>query len=369
MDLQLDTRYFRGLEGEYNFSLQFRLQKEGEDDYIVRSRQSYMMSRSVSTELTLERGRYAVLVKVTAYRRTDAGSPANVIKKNASTRREKLVQIGLSYDLAHTKGLIVETEEVKRDREMQALRNRAADRLKLREETVKKLQKQWIRDKKLAAREVRLTEKRANGARKQQQQQQLHANGFPNGTLPDDLPCTEEPSEHVSIKSINDSTDTINSSSISGSNFSRQSSVSANSTARTSMSNGRSRTMSRPYRPRINTGVTSSSYKTIDDISLLDDFEFDSDLDMPPEDDTQAPSRSPSQPLYNVFPPTGDSDDLNNDPWNAVAVIGLKVYSHDPHVQLQVVQAEKESAEAPLDRDHPAVSATHELHYWDSIPE
>lgn len=34
---QLDDRYFRGLEGQYEFHLQFRVHADGQDDYIVRS--------------------------------------------------------------------------------------------------------------------------------------------------------------------------------------------------------------------------------------------------------------------------------------------------------------------------------------------
>lgn len=35
---QLDDRYFRGFEGRYEFNLHFRVHKEGESDYITRSR-------------------------------------------------------------------------------------------------------------------------------------------------------------------------------------------------------------------------------------------------------------------------------------------------------------------------------------------
>jgi len=37
---QLDDRYFRGLEGQYTFQFSFRVHKEGEEDYIVRSHSS-----------------------------------------------------------------------------------------------------------------------------------------------------------------------------------------------------------------------------------------------------------------------------------------------------------------------------------------
>ena len=65
---QLDNTYFGGLEGGYQFDLQFRLEsdnKEDEDDYIVRSNGNYAMARSVSTDIELEAGTYSVLMKIT----------------------------------------------------------------------------------------------------------------------------------------------------------------------------------------------------------------------------------------------------------------------------------------------------------------
>ncbi|ERS97384.1 hypothetical protein HMPREF1624_06716 [Sporothrix schenckii ATCC 58251] len=105
---QLDERYFRGLEGQYSFSLSFRLHKVDNDneaqtneaddafDYIVRSQPGYRMSRSVSVEVDLDAGSYLVLVKIDA-RRDDQILPAeDVIRDNVLLRREKLIRIGLA---------------------------------------------------------------------------------------------------------------------------------------------------------------------------------------------------------------------------------------------------------------------------------
>ncbi|KAF1808427.1 cysteine proteinase, partial [Eremomyces bilateralis CBS 781.70] len=104
---QLDDRYFRGLEGPYEFHLQFRLHRKGEEDYIVRSNGAYYMRRSVSVELTepeLEAGEYTVMLKVTAKRYSGEPPPEQVVQQVCHTRREKLLSVGLSYDLAHAKG-------------------------------------------------------------------------------------------------------------------------------------------------------------------------------------------------------------------------------------------------------------------------
>jgi hypothetical protein len=55
---QLDDRYYRGLEGQYRFVLNFRLHKKGQQDYLVRSTAPYGQTRSVNVELELEAGEY-----------------------------------------------------------------------------------------------------------------------------------------------------------------------------------------------------------------------------------------------------------------------------------------------------------------------
>ncbi|KAK4248812.1 calpain-B [Corynascus novoguineensis] len=110
---QLDDRYFRGLEGEYIFGLGFRVHKAGQDDYLVRSHTTYSMNRSCNVELDLDAGEYTVLVRIDA-ERVDGVLPAEeVVRLNAKERREKLLRIGLAYDLAHSKARVVETAEEK----------------------------------------------------------------------------------------------------------------------------------------------------------------------------------------------------------------------------------------------------------------
>jgi len=113
---QLDDRYFRGLEGKYSFNLAFRLHESGKDDYLVRTQGSYRMKRSVNVELDLEAGEYLVLVKIDAERDDSCMAPEDVMRRNAKTRREKLLRIGLAHDLAHSKAKIVETREEKEAR-------------------------------------------------------------------------------------------------------------------------------------------------------------------------------------------------------------------------------------------------------------
>ncbi|KAK4946211.1 hypothetical protein LTR10_014723 [Elasticomyces elasticus] len=101
---QLDDRYFKGLQGQYNYTLQFRVQKDSdhEEEYIARSKLNYELVRSVNVEVHLAKGTYSVLVKVEAVS-TGREDVEKVIRDNIH-RRDKITQIGKLYDLAHQKG-------------------------------------------------------------------------------------------------------------------------------------------------------------------------------------------------------------------------------------------------------------------------
>ncbi|KAJ6160943.1 Alpha/beta hydrolase fold-3 [Penicillium chermesinum] len=322
---QLDTRYFQGLVGEYTFVLKFRLQKEGEEDYIVRSH-SHFMGRSVNAELDLDPGRYQVLMKVTAFRDEEADSTEEIVRRLAPTRREKLVQVGLSYDLAHAKGLVGETEAERHENE----RRKAYERRKLRDETKRRLQKEWIRERKMAAREQRQAARRSG---------QMPMMFSPRGT-------TQSPDDLSSFSSGDSERKATPTSSVPKIQFNGLHARHASTSSR--WKRGES------PRPSLNTRLATENLD-VNDLELLEGFEFDSDLDMPPED--VEPNMKQPQP-----PP--EFDGPAPDPWNAVCVVGLRVYSKDPKLSLEVRRPPPGADEAPLDRDDPAASATLEKSFW-----
>ncbi|KAI0402212.1 hypothetical protein F4802DRAFT_608850 [Xylaria palmicola] len=130
---QLDTRYYRGLEGQYRFELNFRLHKKGQEDYVVRSIAPYRQNRSVNVELELEAGEYTVLMKVNATRDLDILPIEEVIRKYARDRRDKLVAVGM-YDLAHSKGKIIETEEEKQGKKAAEKRKKDKEKAELKKQ-------------------------------------------------------------------------------------------------------------------------------------------------------------------------------------------------------------------------------------------
>ncbi|RDL38190.1 Uncharacterized protein BP5553_05623 [Venustampulla echinocandica] len=106
---QLDDRYFEALQGQYTFWLQFRLHgvdSAGEDDFIMRSHGNYLMERSVVAELkSLPAGTYTVFVMVTAERDLKKLTAEEVVKAESRSKvnNDKLAQVGKAYDLAHSK--------------------------------------------------------------------------------------------------------------------------------------------------------------------------------------------------------------------------------------------------------------------------
>ncbi|KAK5712060.1 hypothetical protein LTR15_012129 [Elasticomyces elasticus] len=133
---QPDDRYFSGLQGRFLFSLHFRVYKEGEKRWIVRSMFSSgadpQSTRSVSAEIEdLEPGTYSVVYKVTGTRFSEITTQAEAISKYAIERREKLLSVGRKYDYAQIKG----------DRRAKEIEVKRQVRLEKRQEHVRGLKK------------------------------------------------------------------------------------------------------------------------------------------------------------------------------------------------------------------------------------
>lgn len=107
---QLDERYFRGLEGQYNWGLSFRLHKLNEDDYLYRCHNRHFSDRSINLEVDLEAGVYEVRLQITSERYPDRPKIEDVVRINWKDSRKKLLQICRSYDLAHAKVAVPELQ-------------------------------------------------------------------------------------------------------------------------------------------------------------------------------------------------------------------------------------------------------------------
>ena len=91
--------------------MHFRLYEDGEDQYLARSMQRSSSGRSCSVEIDLEPGRYTIHIKLMPWRTNDCKTPGEVIEKLvAMDRREKLMSVGQSFDMVHSKGRLREAE-------------------------------------------------------------------------------------------------------------------------------------------------------------------------------------------------------------------------------------------------------------------
>lgn len=170
---QLDDRYYQGLEGQYRFTLNFRLHKAGQEDYVVRTISPYCQRRSVNVELELDAGDYTVLLKVNATRDMDILPIEEVVRNNARERRDKLVAVGMSYDLAHSKGQVVETPEEKQAKKDAEKRTREKDKKDLREKMMEAKERTYYFEvKELNKRRERKARRKARSELKKAQKAQ-----------------------------------------------------------------------------------------------------------------------------------------------------------------------------------------------------
>ncbi|CAM1510473.1 Fc.00g008080.m01.CDS01 [Cosmosporella sp. VM-42] len=123
---QLDERYFRGLMDQYEFTLQFLLKSSGSTTPICQVRPVHTWDRrSVNCEVELEPGTYEVIPKIDAERFSYRKSIDKVVKMMADRNPQKLRQVGLQYDLAHAKGGVLdEDEKLQKKREQQKKKKR-----------------------------------------------------------------------------------------------------------------------------------------------------------------------------------------------------------------------------------------------------
>lgn len=420
---QLDENYFAGLDGQYAFKLQFRVHKVGdEDDYIVRSNQDYYMTRSVSTDITLEAGSYFVLMKITATRH---GGPTidEIISHLADSKREKLIQVGLSYDIAHAKGVIVETEKEKEERELHekaeaaALRERRKNEIKAqKEEQWKKLKKFQQRQRSRAERRAKRAEEKAAARGFEQTNDGYYSDGKNFPTPPPDanlsgmgasftgeLISSYERSEHPSPAMP----DPENVSGTKPANGNQKEAAWGDEATRPVENESKDhpptpkvqingvdavtdvRPLKRRPAPLDSRGPPPQRSEEPDerqrkyqreaeeppmsDFDSESEFDWQTDLDYD-SDDFISPSEAArrDRDRDSRRDEDGDEDSDQPEPWNAVCVVGLRVYSKDPDLSLQVVRPNpysnkiKQDVGGALDRDDPAKGAVAEK--WAKTP-
>lgn len=380
------------------------------------------MNRSVSTDLELDAGTYSVLMKITAKRWTDRSTPEQVIKKNCRDKQDKLIQIGLAYDLAHAKGQIKETEGEKQLRKEREEKKKAAEKIKWRKEFREQKFKLWQINVKQKAREKRHARRKEERHRKRTDAAKAAA--VPEGSAtggaahpesdvtPENLagsaappkydaapdtaatndssnaeqeptpassletkaqePSSEAqepkseaaalpspPAESISLEPTQDPTSEAPIETSSAHELS-QNFHAALQAIPSVLINGSSAPAFDPAPPS-----TAAPPSIAGPPALDSDYDSDASFNSSIDTDLDFPSSPVISPADIAVPAAAENDDeyaeFENDPWNAVCVVGLRVYSKDTEMCVEVVRPkEDDESESPLDVDDVSKGASGE---------
>ncbi|KAK3634562.1 hypothetical protein LTR56_011006 [Elasticomyces elasticus] len=358
---QPDDRYYSGLQGRFLFSLHFRVYKEGEKRWIVRSMFSsgadLQSTRSVSAEIEdLEPGMYSVVYKVTGTRFSETSgfyTQEEAISKYAIERREKLLSVGRKYDYAQIKGDRRAKEiEVKREGRLEERREQVRGLKKARtvekeEKRRARLRKQRVKDdakRRKAEIQAKQADEKAEKAKQSQGSTSVAVDTSAvaeagktspareielGGTITDTKSegSTGRKTENNTPPSEQDVAPTI---------AARAQNAVTTESATKQLSQLRIQELQEgvsvdapvsPLEPGDNVG-SEPSPEPLEDMSD-NDFDWDSELDAPVynSDDEQDPK----------------TDLFTDDPWNALCVLGLRVYSMNSAASLSIVNGKSNS--------------------------
>lgn len=404
---QLDGRYFCGLEGQYSFELSFRVHKAGEEDYIVRSHGNYWMRRSVTAELELEPGEYHVLMKVEAVKNSGCLPVEDVVRNNAKERRDKLLRIGLAYDLAHAKGQISETDEEKKARKKAEAKKKSKEKKEMKDKLMKEKKKRKHNEnketrktraaaaKRKAKQKAKEEKKKAEAAEKEKETKK---DVEEDRELPKDAATsTETPKKDVEseTKAVEPKIETAATTEPVAEKVSKQTPAVEESKSAESSPSKEAETPAtdpppsdKPKEPDTKVAPTQTTLSGLPGLRIngvsppssiagFDDDEEDdlSDLDSNVsditsgviEDEIAAANLAAEQAIPPPVTADDEEDEFERDPWNAIAVVGLRVYSKESGVSVKVVRPrvsdnedKDEKAEGKLDVDDSAVDAVKE---------
>ncbi|KAH8194709.1 hypothetical protein TruAng_011121 [Truncatella angustata] len=348
---QLDDRYFRGFEGEYLFELHFLLREIGASatEHICRVRPVKLWKgRSVSCEIHLEPGKYEVLPKITATRKDGSKPVEDVVREHAEKNPQKLRQVGMAYDLAHAKGGVPDEDEL--------LEAKKAEEKKKKDEKKRKLKEKRKKSKAIskaadamekaadAMKEIANAEKKSTESKKDQNgKTDAKPTDLKQGSKStiENTTTTEKPVDEPKSATESKQDPTL----AAGPSAALSTPVVTKNDGPTSSEQGSSvqALPSDPSASALAEGKLNDS-ETTEEVSKLGETK---DGDAKDEDDDEdSGSESEKEP--------DDDDDAPTNPWNAVAVIGLRIYTRDPEVTISLQSAKTEEATALTVEGEPA---------------
>lgn len=321
------------------------------------------------------------MMKVEAMKHNDCLPVEDVVRNNAKERRDKLLRIGLAYDLAHAKGQISATDEEKKARKKIAAKKRYKEKKEVKDKLMKEKKKRKHNENKetrktRAAAAKRKAKAKAKEEKKKAEVKEESKDGREG--LKDATASTESKSEvpRTEITSITEPEKAAEATPGEEPEASEPPSAKEADKPKESDSKDKAPTQSTlAGLPglRIN-GVSISAPSSLSGISNFDDDDDDlSDLDSNVSDITsgvvedEIAAAKPAAEQAIPPPPIvagDDEDEFERDPWNAIAVVGLRVYSKESGVSVKVVRPrmseeedKDEKAEGKLDVDDSAADA------------
>ncbi|KAF2966294.1 hypothetical protein GQX73_g7248 [Xylaria multiplex] len=367
---QLDSRYFKGLRGQYSFRLHFRVHEQGRpgsEDYVVRSHGNYLMNRSVTIEIpSMEPGDYSVFLSIVAERDTEMLSVEDIVKRECRKREEndKFAQVGYAYDLAHSKG-VAHLEHVaslcKKSDQKKASSSRMEERRKMwekrhlnREITKKQSKKnQEKRDRRREAEDARRKAKEeAESAEKKEQEEKEEAERKKKEdekpkdvAVQTDTPKRGEDKSSQTCSGESDPSaqpDTADGQTATPENDKPDSTKDEgkeekDATPSVASDSSQLTTPEPEVTQKKSTARAAPAYSS--DCDSSDSPVEDWELLYSSDDMSKKPRMATPQPAATTTTEAAESDGESGlpDPWNAICIVGFRVYSKDENLDLRVV--------------------------------
>ncbi|RMY78253.1 hypothetical protein D0864_09305 [Hortaea werneckii] len=354
---QPDDRYYQGLTGRYSRSLHFRVYREGHQDderWIVRSMHNSgdetAFTRSVSAELDdLEPGTYDVVFKITATRNADATTAEEAIFRYAHSAKEKLLHVGRRFEYANTKGNLrameesvkAEKQRMKKSRKMDSLR--AERKMKRSSREKARCRKQRIVE---AMKDKRKAYKIAKIQKSRQQTQHTSqckcAASKSTQTEIDGKPSSEDSSEKgflVVEKKASAIQEDCTSTADNDENGEHDAFDARERMAylklepdRTGKTDSDLATTSPPADEDYESSIASPEELSDEDFEYVVDSEIDGPPSLSDGDADEKPRKhSKSNEIF------------ADDPWNALCVLGLRVYTLNSEANIKVIKPESQT--------------------------
>lgn len=304
---QLNPRFFKGLEGQYDFDIEFLLRKSDSTETLAEVRgTSYSDTKTANCEIWLEPGTYEVLPKITA-ERSSRKAAEKVIQIHADKNPKKLRQIGMKYDLAHAKvGVLDEDAELERKREKEKNKKKK-EQEKEQEKTAENVESDTMARIESAINEIK-EQLNKEGKKKEQEKE-----GDEKGEKK-----TDEKEEKKTDEKEEKKTD--------------------EGGEKKSGEEGEKKTDEKTDEGG-EKNIAEEGEKKIDKEGEQPADGNESDSDSESESDSDEESSGSELDFTSI------GDDPNPPPWNPVCVLGLRVYAQDKGISTKLVQEEAKDGE------------------------